>query len=142
MPRATKTKNAPKVRAATPSGTSEVDAFLAGLAHPRKKEIEALRAAILAADRRIRESIKWNAPSFMLDDHFATFKLHPPGSVQIVLHTGAKTKPNARPIQLDDPTGLLRWAAPNRGIVVFSTAPDARARKAFVALVKQWIAQL
>ena len=60
----------------TPAG--EVDALMAALDHPGKDGIELLRQAILGIDPRIREEVKWNAPSFRLEDHFATFKLHPP----------------------------------------------------------------
>jgi len=58
------------------SDTSEaVDAFMAALDHPFKVEIEAIRQAILGADPRIREGIKWNAPSFRTTEYFATTHL-------------------------------------------------------------------
>ena len=66
-----------------------VEAFLERLEHPHLAAIRLLRAAILSADPRIQESVKWNAPSFALGEHFATFKLRPVETVQIVLHTGA-----------------------------------------------------
>ncbi|HKH48386.1 MAG TPA: DUF1801 domain-containing protein [Thermoanaerobaculia bacterium] len=75
-----------------PKGSGAVDAFLATLEHPHKESIQALRSLILSLDPRIREEIKWNAPSFLIQDHFATFKLHPPTSIQLVLHTGAKPR--------------------------------------------------
>lgn len=53
-----------------------VSDFIAGLTHPHKAGIELLRAMILGLDARISEEIKWNAPSFKLNDHFATFKLY------------------------------------------------------------------
>ncbi len=85
-----------------------VDAFLARLDHPLKPEIEAVRAIILGADPRITESIKWNAPSFALTEHFATFELRPVETVQVVFHTGAKVRPGRSGIAIDDPAGLLR----------------------------------
>lgn len=124
-------------------GSANVAAFLARLEHPRKAEIELLRTLILSADPRIRESIKWNAPSFALADHFATFKLRPETSVQIVFHTGVKVKANPTPIKVDEPAGILSWAAPDRALVTFSDmAAIETHREAFVALVRQWIAQL
>ena len=57
-----------------------VEAFLATLEHPHKEGVKALRKAILGVDARIREEIKWNAPSFCIEDHFATFRLQP-GSI-------------------------------------------------------------
>lgn len=121
----------------------EVATFLARLEHPRKAEIEAVRALILSADPRIRESIKWNAPSFALADHFATFKLRPETTVQVVFHTGAKVKANPTAIKVEDPAGLLVWAAPDRALVTFSAmaAIDTH-QDALIGLVRQWLAQL
>ena len=121
----------------------DVDAYMAQLDHPRKAEIETLRSLIKAVDPRIRESVKWNAPSFALADHFATLKLRPFETVQVVLHTGAKLKPNAAPLTIADPAGLLQWAAPDRAVATFAGAEDLAARgEAFAAIVRAWIAQL
>ncbi len=138
---AAKTKSK-KVAAKSGTGNA-VDAFLSGLDHPRKAEIEALRKLILGVDRRIEESIKWNAPSFAIGEHFATFKLRPGDTVQVVFHTGAKVKPGARPITIDDPSGMLVWAAKDRCVATLADLADIRARKsAFVAIVEQWIEQM
>lgn len=121
----------------------DVDAFMERLEHPRKAEIALLRAIILGADPRIREGVKWNAPSFALDDHFATFKLRPPETVQLVLHTGAKARAAPAAMAIDGPLGLLTWAAPDRCLARFTGLDDVRAkREAFVAILRQWIAQL
>jgi hypothetical protein len=120
-----------------------VDAFMARLEHPLKEEIEVVRRLILGADRRIGESIKWNAPSFFIEDHFATLKLQPAVSVQVVLHTGAKAKSNSRSMAIKDPAGLVKWAAKDRGLVTFTNMDDVRSKKAaFVAILKQWIQKL
>jgi hypothetical protein len=132
---------------ATTSGrrtaTPNVDAFMAQLDHPRKAEIEAVRAIIHGADPMIQESIKWNAPSFSMAEHFATFKLRPLGTVQVVFHTGAKVKATPSALVIDDPAGLLQWAAPDRCVATFSDMHDITAKQsALVAIVQQWIAQL
>ena len=125
------------------SGTAAVDALLAGLEHPHKPAIERLRRVLLGADRRVREEVKWNAPSFVLDDHFATFKLYPPKAIQIVFHTGAKPKKPPRKFAVDDPEGLLEWAAPDRCVLTLDSAAAAkRHEKAVLAIARQWIAQL
>lgn len=123
--------------------SNDVDGFMAQLDHPRKAEIEAIRAIIRGADQRIHESIKWNAPSFSIGEHFATLKLRPGATVQVVFHTGAKVKPGATAIAIDDPSGLLKWAAPDRCVATFADMRDIQARRgALVAIVRQWIAQL
>jgi Domain of unknown function (DU1801) len=86
-----------------------VDEFLKKLEHPLKPEIEAVRRIILAADKRIGEGIKWNAPSFHTGEYFATFNLRSTDSVELILHFGAKVRDiPARGLTIDDPAGLLK----------------------------------
>ena len=121
----------------------DVDGFMERLDHPLKAEIEAVRAIILGTDEQIRESIKWNAPSFAIAEHFATFKLRPIGTVQVVFHTGAKVKPVITPITIDDPVGLLAWATPDRCVATFADLEDIKSKDAeLVVVVQQWIAQM
>jgi len=135
-------KQRPTGRARAPA-VDDIDTFLERLEHPRTAEIALLRSRILAADPRIRESGKWNAPSFALDDHFATFKLRPVTTVQLVLHTGAKVKSSPTVMVIDDPSGLLTWVAPDRCLATFVDLDDVRAKQAaLVAILQQWIAQL
>ena len=120
-----------------------VNAFMARLEHPLKAEIEAVRATILGADARIQESIKWNAPSFSITEHFATFKFRPVETVQVVFHTGAKVRPTSTAISIDDPAGLLKWAAPDRCVATFTGMPDIISKETeLVAIVQQWIEQM
>lgn len=122
---------------------SRVEALLAGLDHPLKPEIEAVRALILGADARIAEDVKWNAPSFLVDEHFATFKLRPASTVQVVFHTGAKKRPDAKKVEIDDPGGWLSWAAPDRCLATFADMAEVERRgDALVTVVRQWLAQM
>lgn len=133
------------VKVPGPSSPTTNEAFLQKLDHPQKKAIEELRRVILAVDPKIREEVKWNAPSFYLEglDHFVTFKLKPMESVQVVLHTGAKVRNPAPPMVIQDPQGLLKWAAADRCQVIFSGLEDIQAKKTgFVSILKQWIRQL
>ncbi|MFN7134213.1 MAG: DUF1801 domain-containing protein [Myxococcales bacterium] len=115
--------------------------FLSALTHPKKAEINAVRALLLGASPAVREELKWNAPSFYTTEHFATFKLRPETSVQLVLHLGAKVRATAvTGIDVHDPAGLLKWLARDRALVTFSSAADVRARSdAFVALIREWL---
>ena len=103
------------------SRSAEVDAYMSALEHPMAAQVERLRSAILGVDVRVNESIKWNAPSFYIDDHFATFNLHYPDRIQIVLHAGAKVNPDAKQFEVSDPDGLLKWAAADRASVTFGS---------------------
>lgn len=118
----------------------EVDDYMAGLEHPMAAQVESLRSVILGADPRVSESIKWNAPSFYIDEHFATFNLHYPDRVQIVLHTGAKVNPDARQVEIDDPGELLKWPSVDRATITFSDPDDVASKTvAFASIVRQWI---
>jgi hypothetical protein len=72
-----------------------VEAFMAGLEHPLKPAIEAVRALVLGVDPAVSEGIKWNAPSFRTSKWFATLNLRARGGeerVWLVLHPGAKKR--------------------------------------------------
>jgi hypothetical protein len=121
--------------------SAEVDAYMGTLEHPMAAQVERLRSAILDADSRINESIKWNAPSFYIDDHFATFNLHYPDRIQIVMHAGAKVDPDAKQFEISDPAGLLKWAAIDRASITFRSDGDVDSRLVpFLDILGQWIA--
>jgi hypothetical protein len=122
------------------TGKVDVDAFVAALKHPLKREIDAIRAVIRGADKRIEESIKWNAPSYSAGEHFATFHLRRPDCVTIVFHTGAKRGTRASKVVIDDSSRLLTWVAKDRATVTLCDMKEIRTkRRALAALVKQWI---
>lgn len=125
-------------------GAGDVTAFMAALDHPRKAEIQALRTLIRSADRRIREGIKWNAPSYSIAEHdFATLRVRPGDILQIILHTGAKAPPAPARIRIDDADRLLRWPAPDRAVVTLGDMADIRARApAIIAILRQWLGHL
>lgn len=120
--------------------SADVDAFMLALDHPLKPEIEAVRATILASDKRISEQVKWNAPSFGVDgDDRVTFKLHPPKSIQLVFHRGVKVKDSAG-FTFDDSSGLLKWVATDRALLTLRDMQDVTANEeALSGLVRRWI---
>jgi hypothetical protein len=84
------------------------------------------------------EHIKWNAPSFCdHGDDRCTMRLAPT-TLQLILHRGAKVKSTAGFSFVDD-TGLVTWAAPDRGVVTFKSAAEIDANiDAVAALVGRW----
>ena len=122
-------------------GPEAVDAFLAGLEHPEKASIEALRAIVLGADAAISEGILWKVPSFRTTEYFATMHLRMKAGVGVILHRGAKVRelPEGG-LAIDDPAKRLTWLAPDRAVVAFSGLGDVEAsRPVFEAIVRQWI---
>jgi hypothetical protein len=121
--------------------TPAVNAFMKSLQLPAKTQVQALRKAILEADPSIGEGVKWNAPSFRTTEYFATINLRVKQGVGVILHFGAKVrKVAAGPKSIDDPHGLLTWLAKDRAMVTFTGKSDlAASKKAFQAILKQWI---
>lgn len=120
---------------------TDVPTFLATLAHARKDEILALRALLLAAVPTLTEHVKWNAPSFLHDGvDRLTFRLQPGDRLELILHRGAKVRADAASFTFVDPTGLVRWLAPDRGVVVITDAVDLdRKRDTLTQLAQAWV---
>lgn len=128
---------------ASTSTATSVDALLAKRAHPLDAELHALREIILAADERIRESVKWNAPSYAIEDHFATFHLRRDDCLQIILHTGAKKRANKLKVRIDEPALPLEWLDTDRArIELRSMTEITQGREALTNILRQWIAQV
>jgi len=121
-----------------------VDEYMNQLEHPLKAEIEVLRQIILSANDQIREEIKWNAPSFYVKEHFATFNLRSREVVQVIFHLGAKVKDNSTAgMQIDDPNGILEWLGKERCLVRFTGMSDITSKSAaLTSIVNQWIQRM
>jgi hypothetical protein len=132
---------APKKTPKQPSGPEEVAEFMGALEHPRKMEMELLRTIILAASPSIGEGIKWNAPSFRVNEWFATMNFR--GAVlMLILHLGAKVR-DAGNLKIEDPDGLLKWLGKDRASVSFSEVNAITSnRAALTAVLRQWIRHL
>jgi hypothetical protein len=119
---------------------TDVDDYLAGLVHAELPGILRLRGAILAADPRLVERIKWNAPSFGLGaDDLVTMRLAPRDAFQLVFHRGVAKVAGA--VEVADPEALLAWRAPDRAVLdVRTSARAAELEPAIVALVRAWLA--
>lgn len=117
-----------------------VEQFMQTLDHPLKAEIDALRMLVKSANASLTEQIKWNAPSFGVDgDDRITFKLHPPKHLQLIFHRGAKVK-DSTGFSFADESGLMTWAAADRGIVTIRDMADLEAkRSALSTLVTRWV---
>lgn len=114
--------------------------LMTGLDHPLKADIEAVRKAILAADKSIADGIKWNSLSFRTGEWFATVNLRSRDSVQLVLHLGAKIGKVAPAEEIPDPKGLLKWLGKDRALATLGTGAPLKANlTALKPLVRAWI---
>ena len=128
--------------ATTQGQANDVAEFMRTLEHPLKTEIEAVRTLILDADPAIKEGIKWKAPSFCVQEYFATMHVRNTQAVQVILHLGAKVRQTPN-VTIDDPGGLLEWLAKDRASVKFSNMQAIKANgEAFKHITRQWITYL
>lgn len=143
-PKPIKPAATPATSGAVVRSDPEVVAFLHAWEHPRKEEYSLVRSLILDADTHIGEGIKWNVPSFRTKkDWFATFHVRASKGVQIILHLGAKSRPQLGAFVIRDPKGLMRWLAKDRALVTLGLNCDVSDDlAAFKAIVRSWIKQV
>ncbi|MCX7174548.1 MAG: DUF1801 domain-containing protein [Proteobacteria bacterium] len=137
------TKPSPRGSTTRTSPATTVDAYMKALEHPHKASIQELRELVLSVDPRIKEQVKWNAPSFYLEDNFATLRVQPEPILQLVLHSGSKRNAHPKKFELLDPQSLLKWPAKDRCVVTFSSSIEVSQHKAAIKrMITDWIRQL
>ena len=67
-----------------------VDDWMAKYDNPQKPLVEAVRQAVLKADKRIGETIKWQAPTFTYKGNLASFYPKSKAHVSLMFHAGAQ----------------------------------------------------
>jgi hypothetical protein len=124
------------------SGREQVEEFMSGLDHPLKEIVTATRTLILDANKKLTEHIKWNAPSFCIDEvDKITFNLHNKEYVMLVFHKGAKAKSstNKEPLFKDD-SGMLEWVASDRAVLKLLSIAEVKSKsEQLKKLVNHWI---
>ena len=110
-----------------------VDDYMSNLNYPLKAEVDALRTIIKNTDSRLTERIKWNAPSYFIQEDLLTFNLHLIKQIRLVLHHPAIVK-----IQ----SGLLEGNYADRRLMYFSSMEEITAKKAELErILKEYINQ-
>ncbi len=72
----------------------DVDAWLDAYDNPMKPVVAAMRDAILAADARVTETIKWQAPTFVYNGNIASFFPKSKKHASLMFHKGAEIAGN------------------------------------------------
>jgi hypothetical protein len=123
----------PKSSAPKLSGADEVNAYMERLEHPLKAEIEAVRAIILGANRKVAERVKWNAPSFYYQKDIAAFNPRAQDCVHVVFVFPEGTMPSDR-------FGFLDGDYKDRRMARFRDMAAVQAHKAgLVRLINHWV---
>ena len=119
-----------------------VDEFLNALDGKQLEQVTSLRQLILDAHPELSEHIKWNSPSYVLNNEDRiTFSVRPGYPISIVLHMGA-TRPENKdgaPV-MDDPSGLIEWKSDTRGVISFADIEDVQLKSTQLSLIiDKWL---
>lgn len=124
------------------TGPDQVASFMEALEHPLKAEIEAVRSIILEANVHLTEKIKWNAPSFCVNNaDRITFNLYRQDRILLIFHCGSQGTPfaNNGPLFEDD-TRQLKWVSGDRATITFRSMDDVIGMKTdLIQIINQWI---
>ena len=120
----------------------EVTAFLDGLNHPFRSEIEQLRIYILSANTGLEENLKWNGPNYSFDNaDRITMRIQPPKKeVQLVFHRGAKKQPQPKQKLISNKSEILVWKDNSRAVITFKGLPEIEKGQQMLAdIVNEWL---
>ena len=123
------------------SDSAAVDAYIKNLEHPLANLVKAVRKTILAADSKIGEEIKWNAPAFFFSGemkdsdpkeyrrYLVVLNLFKKDALRLVFWRGDRVK---------DKSGFLEgdYADGRRLAILSSTADLTSKKKILVSSIK------
>jgi len=112
------------------AANNEVDAWFKRYENPMKPVVQRVRELVLAADPRIEECIKWQAPTFTYRGNLASFFPKSKQHASLMFHEGAKV-PGKHP-------RLEGTGATSRVLKLASVAEANAARRDLERLVKAW----
>lgn len=110
--------------------TAEVDVWMDKYDNPMKSLVQEVREAILEADPRVSECIKWQAPTFTYKGNIASFFPKSKQHVSLMFHKGA-TIPGSFAILEGD-------AAEGRTFRVENAADLAVKRAELECVIRAW----
>ncbi|MFC5405823.1 DUF1801 domain-containing protein [Cohnella soli] len=125
------------------SGSEQVKAFLQELEHPMKQEVEEVRNIIIQSNSQLTEHIKWNAPSFCINNKDRiTFNFQGKNRFRLVFHCGAKKTQfeNEESLFIDE-SGLLEWVTGDRAILTISSQQELKDinKNRLTNIINKWI---
>ena len=109
-----------------------VEDWFAARQHPQEPVMRAVRDAILAADPRVTETIKWQSPTFVYRGNIASISPQAKAHVSLLFHRGAE-------ISGDHPD--LEGGGDVARYMRFTSVADVDARRgALQSVVRAWCA--
>jgi uncharacterized protein YdhG (YjbR/CyaY superfamily) len=110
--------------------SKDVDAWFARYDNPKKDVVLRVREIVLAADPRIEESIKWQAPTFSYNGNLASFYPKSKEHASLMFHLGAKIPGTHR---------RLEGSGQTSRVMKITTVAEANKAKADIEkIVRAW----
>lgn len=107
-----------------------VDEWMVTYNNPQKPLVEAVRQVVLKSDKRMGETIKWQAPTFIYKGNLASFYPKSKAHVSLMFHTGA---------QIPGTFPSLEGTGDVSRVMKFADAADLKAKTSELRrLVKAW----
>jgi uncharacterized protein YdhG (YjbR/CyaY superfamily) len=126
-----KSKAAAKPKTAQAPDEEKVEEYLAKLDKKARAEIEAVRKIIKGASAKLKERIKWNAPSYHYKDDIVTFGPYKTHKLLLVFHHPAVVKVDSK---------LLEGDYKDRRLVHFADKAEAeKYKKELSRIIKEII---
>ncbi len=117
-----------------PNQSEAVDGYFATLEHPKKEVLAAVRAALMKASPKLKERLKWNAPSFFYKADLAAFHMRAADVAHLVL---------IFPKGIIESPGLLEGEYADRRMAYFSDLADLKRKTpALQQVVREWVARM
>lgn len=112
---------------------TNVDAWMDAYDNPQKDLVQAVRLAILGADPRVTETIKWQAPTFVYKGNIASFFPKAKKHASLMFHKGAEIEGNFLSLEGDGKEARS---------MKFADAADLDAKRAeLAAIITAWCDQ-
>lgn len=113
--------------------TEKVDTWMSAYDNPQKDLVQAVREVMMAADARVSEDIKWQAPTFIYKGNIASFFPKAKKHASLMFHKGAEIAGDFPSLEGDGKEA--------RSMKFLDAADLAEKRAELEAIVRAWCDQ-
>lgn len=127
------------MKQATPN--HDVSAYLDGLKHPLRVEIQTLREQILMSSPLIVENYKWNGPNYCVDGYDRiTMQIHAPGRIELVFRIGVAALVKQLEKIVERADLILEWQGGDQVVLTYHSMQQIEAREdALHQFIRDWV---
>lgn len=119
-----------------------VEEFLDGLDDNRRAQVLKLRQYIMETSPSLEEHIKWNAPSYTLnnEDRITFNTMNKEQVVKLVFHMGVTRKENKKGEPILKDARIIEWVSDIRGYATFKTMEEITSQEKMIKeAIANWL---